>query len=280
MANEEQLEYWNGEAGQRWADEDERMAQLLAPIAEALLDHVEPAPGISALDIGCGGGSQSLLLAERIGAGGSVLGVDISGPMLEVARQRKPGADCAALQFLQVDASSHAFEPASVDLLFSRFGVMFFDDPAAAFTNLHRSLKPGGRLGACCWQAARDNDWAWLPLQAALQHVPPPAATDPHAPGPFAFADAARVESVLADAGFIDIKVTPHPVQMRFGSGGDLRVTCEEVVGIGPVARLLMDQPAEVKGRVVETVAEVMAPLFSDGYLQLGGNVWFVTAFR
>lgn len=278
MANEQQHEYWNGEAGARWAAEDATMAKLLDPIARDLLAHVQPEPGSHAIDIGCGGGSQSVLLAEHIGAGGSVLGVDISAPMLEIARGRGQPEDAAALTFLQADAATWAFDAASFDLLFSRFGVMFFDDPIAAFSNMRRALKADARLGFCCWQAMRDNQWTLLPVQAALRHVPAPESPDPHAPGPFAFADPQRLESILAASGFGDIAIAPHSVEMTFGSGNGLRETVTELMMVGPVARLLAEQSPEVKARVVDDAAEALAPFFRDGKLALGGAVWLVTA--
>ncbi len=280
MSNQEQIDYWNGEAGERWAQEDDRMARLLRPVAEALLDHIKPEPGIRAIDIGCGGGSQSVLLAERLGGTGHVLGVDISGPLLGVARDktRAQFPEYAELEFLQADAAEHAFDPASADLLFSRFGVMFFDDPTAAFSNMRSALKHGGRLGFSCWQSVKENQWVREPLQAALQHVPPPEKPDPHAPGPFAFADDSRVTSILADSGFTDINLAPREIDMVFGDGGSLKQTVAELVGIGPVARLLMGEDDAVRARVVDAVTEVMEPHFRDGTLHMKGAVWFVTA--
>ncbi|PLW68576.1 class I SAM-dependent methyltransferase [Pseudohalioglobus lutimaris] len=278
MANEQQHEYWNGEAGARWAAEDETMATLLRPVAQDLLAHLQPEPGSYAVDIGCGGGSQSVLLAESIGAGGEVLGVDISAPMLEIARGRDLPANAAALSFLETDAATYAFDPGSVDLLFSRFGVMFFDDPVAAFSNMRYALKDDGRLGFCCWQAMKDNQWTLLPVQAALRHIAPPESPDPHAPGPFALADPQRLESILAASGFGDIVIAPHAVNMNFGSGGGLRETVAELMAVGPVSRLLVDQPAETIARVVDEGAQVMEPFYTDGKLKLAGAVWFVTA--
>lgn len=280
MSNQEQIDYWNGEAGERWARDDERMARLLEPIAVRLLDHMEPLRGLQAIDIGCGGGSQSVLLAERLGASGRLVGVDVSGPLLSVARQRSRALPegCADITFVQADASSHAFDPASVDLLFSRFGVMFFDDPTAAFRNLRTVLRDNGRLGFCCWQALQENAWVREPLAAALPHLPPPEAPDPHAPGPFAFADQARVGAILRDSGFANVRLESVATEMRFGEGGDLGQTSADLVNIGPVSRLLQGQPDAVRQRVVEAVTEVMAPYFFDGALRLQGAVWFVTA--
>ena len=176
MSNAEQIEYWNGEAGKRWAQDDDTMARLLGPITEALLEHAAVEGSQHALDVGCGGGSQSLLLAQRLGTGARVLGVDISAPMLEVAaaKAETPAGGRAALQFTRADASEHDFGPDRFDLVFSRFGVMFFADPEGAFGNLRRAMLPGAKLAFCCWQPLKENAWTWIPLQAALQHLPPP----------------------------------------------------------------------------------------------------------
>lgn len=280
MNNKEQIDYWNGEAGERWAIEDERMAGLLEPIAMRLLEQLAPRQGLHAIDIGCGGGSQSVLLAERLGDAGQVLGVDVSGPLLNVARQRAEAlpSGCAKLAFLQADASSYSFDPASADLLFSRFGVMFFDDPVTAFTNLRTALREDGRLGFCCWQGLQHNEWVREPLKAALVHVPAPEKADPHAPGPFAFADDTRVAAILGDSGFGNIRIEGTEVELAFGNGGNLRQTCAELVNIGPVSRLLQDQAETVRQCVVDAVAEAMAPHFGDGRLRLDGAVWLVTA--
>ncbi|MEE4193545.1 MAG: methyltransferase domain-containing protein [Halieaceae bacterium] len=276
-ANSEQIDYWNGEAGERWASYDDMMSRLLAPIAELLLDHAPPAGARAALDVGCGGGSQSLLLAQRLGAGAKVTGVDISAPLLEVARRRAEQVE-AELEFLQADAAAHEFAAGSFDLLFSRFGVMFFDNPEAAFTNLHRALAPGAPLLFCCWQALKDNPWVWLALQAALQHIPPPPPPQPGEPGPFAFADPDRVRGILAGAGFQDIDIRPQPITLHWGEGETLADQVRELVQIGPVGRLLADQPKDVRETVRESIAEVLAPYYDGDTLVLEGATWFVSA--
>lgn len=278
-ANAEMIEYWNGEAGKRWAQLDNMMARLLAPIAEALIEHGDVGDYRSAVDVGCGGGSQSLLLAERLGPGASVTGVDISEPLLEVARQRAASAGNAArMEFVHADASQHSFAADSFDLLFSRFGVMFFDDPEGAFANLHRAMVPGGKLLFSCWQSMQDNPWVWLTVQAALEHLPPPPAPEPGEPGPFSFADPARVEAILTGAGFSDVAVDHHAVTMRWSEGSGLEENVERLLQIGPVSRLLMDQPEDVRARVSASVVDVLAPHYDGGALNLPGATWFVTA--
>ena len=279
-ANEEQLAYWNGEAGERWAQQDEMMARLLKPIAVDLLDHADLAGCSSAIDVGCGGGSQSVLLAQRLGPGARVLGVDISGPLLRVARERAAAAsdDTAALKFLEADASSYPFEPGAYDLLFSRFGVMFFDDPLGAFRNLRAALSDRGRLAFCCWQSLQDNPWTWLSVQAALRFVPPPEPVDPDEPGPFAFANPARLEGILREAGFDNIGIMHHDVNMRWAAADTLEENVTGMMQIGPVSRLLMDQGDDVKGQVKEAVIDVMREFYDGKALNLPGATWLVSA--
>jgi SAM-dependent methyltransferase len=279
-ANAEQVEYWNGEAGERWAQQDEMMAKLLQPIAVDLLDHADLAGCSSAIDVGCGGGSQSLLLAQRLGPGARVLGVDISGPLLRVARERAEAAseDTAALKFVQADAASHAFDPGAHDLLFSRFGVMFFDDPLAAFSNLRAALNDRGRLAFVCWQSLQDNPWVWLSVQAALRFVPPPDPMDPEAPGPFAFANPARLEGILREAGFDNVAITHHEVTMRWAAADTLEGNVAGMIQIGPVSSLLTDQGDDVRRQVEEAVIDLMREFYDGKALNLPGATWLVTA--
>ncbi len=280
MRNEEQINYWNGEAGRRWAAEDERMARLLRPVTLALLDHLQPQAGIRAVDIGCGGGSQSVLLAERLGDGGRVQGVDISAPLLDVAKAKLADvpAAYAAIEFLQADAAIHDFNPGSVDLVFSRFGVMFFDDPVAAFRNLREAMHETGRVGFCCWRSLRDNAWAWEPLQAALRHISPPEPSEPHAPGPFALADPERCRDILQQAGFSNISLVPFSTEMVFGESAGLRHNVEDLARIGPISRLLAEQTPAILSLILEDITESLAPYYKDEALRLPGSVWFVTA--
>ncbi len=280
MNNAEQISYWNGEAGQRWAERDDLMARLLAPLADALLDHAGIEGSQRALDIGCGGGSQSLALAQRLGADASVLGVDVSTPLLEVARRKidSEGSGHARLDFLLADAADYAFEPASFDLLFSRFGVMFFTDPEMAFRNLRQALRPDGRLVFCCWQSLADNDWVRIPLQAALQHLPAPVMLDPSEPGPFAFADADRVRRILQSSGFSAIDIHSHRPRINFGESPSVLDSAREITMIGPVSRLMAEQPAETLEAVFTSVAAALEPFYQQGQVSLPGAVWFVSA--
>ena len=198
--NADQATYWNGPGGRRWVDRQSLQDVVLAPVSEVLLDRAEVAAGERAIDIGCGCGGTSIELARRVGPEGHVLGVDISEPMLARARELAPPS--LSLEFVLADATVHRFEPARADLLFSRFGVMFFADPALSFVNMRKALRPNGRVVLACWREPRKNPWMILPLQEAYKHVPRLPEVGPEDPGPFAFAREEKFRRILSEAGF------------------------------------------------------------------------------
>jgi SAM-dependent methyltransferase len=208
-SNIAQIEYWNTKAGETWAKFQEALDRQIETLGLAAMDTLRPEKGEHIIDIGCGCGQTSLDLGSRVGAAGSVVGVDISKPMLEVARHRPRPAPNLRVTFELLDAQSDDLGHGRFDAAFSRFGVMFFSDPVAAFTNIRESLKRSGRLVFVCWRPLNQNPWMREPLEAALPLLPPIAPFDPMAPGPFAFADAGRVQSILAEAGFGSVKVSP-----------------------------------------------------------------------
>jgi SAM-dependent methyltransferase len=249
MPNEQMSEYWNGPAGERWSKAQDRIDQHLGLITDALIAFAQPKEGESVLDIGCGGGTTALMLRERVGPEGAVTGIDISAPNLAVARARAH-AGMADLALVEADAATYDFQPV-FDLAFSRFGVMFFDDPAAAFANIRKALVRDGRVAFVCWRAMKENDWARVPFEAAKHLLPPQPPMEPHAPGPFAFADGDRVGALLAQAGYRDIVVKPHDTTVHLGATVDEAVT--EALTIGPLARAAseLDDPARDKIRAV-----------------------------
>jgi SAM-dependent methyltransferase len=193
MANEEQNRLWNEMNAARWARFRAPLQRALAPFGEAALRALAPRAGEAALDVGCGYGDMTVALAR---ATGFALGVDISKPFLEIAR----GEATAGATYLLADAQTHAFDR-QFDLLFSRFGLMFFEDPGAAFANLRRALRPGARFSAVVWGPWQENEWVTLPLRALREDVAD--APDPaKGPGPFALGDAARLTALLEGAGF------------------------------------------------------------------------------
>lgn len=273
--NASQVADWNGTVGERWAAEQERTDQLIRAFGDAALAAAKALPGEAVLDVGCGCGDTSLSLADAVGASGRVVGVDVSGPMLAVAGQRAAGR--ANLSFAEADAS-RASLPGPFDLMFSRFGVMFFDDPPAAFTQLRKALKPGARLAFACWAAPQDNPWAALPAQAARKasglNLPP---ADPTAPGPFAFADKDRVHGILAAAGFTGISFQPFEAPMYLGSSP--RSAAEGAVRIGPASRVAREAGPDKLPGIVDAIESALAPHAApDGAIALPGRTWIVTA--
>jgi len=232
-----------------------------------------PAPGEQVVDVGCGCGDTSLELGRRVGPEGGVLGLDISAPMLEVARGRAMASGAHNLDFQEADAQVAAL-PDDRDAVFSRFGVMFFADPAAAFANLRRSLRPGGRLAFVCWRSLAENLWMRLPAETAAGLVPPAPPPEPGAPGPFAFADPERVRGILAGAGFTGIEITPHDEAI---GGLDLDATVEMSFRVGPLGAILREQP-DLAPVLRERVREAVRPWMRHGAVYMPSATWLVSA--
>ncbi len=283
IKNATQIEFWNGETGQNWVSHDALMEAMLQPLGEAVMDSLSPKSGEHVLDIGCGCGHTSLSLADRVGAEGSVTGIDISAPMLAVASQlaAEHSAGYKSVQFLEADAQTHRFTPESYDAAFSRFGVMFFEDPVAAFTNLRASLRPSGRLAFCCWQPRAVNPFMTVPAMAALELLPAPPEIPPRTPGPFAFEEADYVAEILTEAGFEHVAVTPLRQPLTFGRGMSLEDIVERLVEIGPIAQMVREAPEDLQQPVRDKVVDAVAPFYQAGAgMTLEGQFWLVTAKR
>jgi len=270
--NAAQAAYWNDVAGRSWAEFQEGLDRQAAPLGRRAMAALAPAPGERILDIGCGAGQTSLELAQAVGAGGSVLGVDLSEPLLAIARRRAAGVE--GLEVRQGDAQTFPFAPGAFDAAFSRFGVMFFEDPAAAFANIRRALKPAGRLAFVCWRKPDENPIMRLPMEAAGSLVPAPSPPEPGAPGPFAFADPDRVRGILAGAGFADVELTPH--DEKVGSG-DLETALALALRIGPLGAILRDNPG-LREPVLPRVRAALARHDGPDGPKLDAAVWTVTA--
>jgi len=281
MQNKSQIEFWNGDTGRNWVAYDALMEAMLKPIGETVLDVFQFLPHARALDIGCGCGHPTLSLATRIGPGGSVTGVDISAPMLSVAHELTATNEHkgASINFLEVDAQVHPFEPGNFEHVFSRFGVMFFEDPIAAFRNIHHALTASGTLAFCCWQSRTVNPFMTVPAQAALELLPDPPEMPPRAPGPFAFAEPDYVDSILSQSGFSNIDITSLSHDLVFGAGLPLSEIVEHLVKIGPIAQMVREAPDALQQPVRERVATALTPFFTEnGGINLEGNFWQVTA--
>lgn len=270
---------WNGDSGDRWAANLARLDVMLEDFGNAAIRAANAQPGEQILDIGCGSGTSTFPLAERVGPGGHVLGVDISGQLVEVARAAAPAG--APVEFLCADAATAPLQGGSFDLLFSRFGVMFFDDPVAAFTHMRRALKPGGRLAFVCWRGAQENDWVRLPM-AAIRDIVEPVPADPTAPGPFAFGDRQRLADILAAAGFTAIDIAPFDATISYGRGATREEAVDDALDmafqVGPLARALADQPDDIREKAAVAVRAAFAKRPGETSVLIDGAAWIVTA--
>ena len=274
MANADMVDYWNGRPADVWVTEAERFDTMLAPFGRQLLASAVLKPGQRVLDVGCGNGAISLEAARAVRPGGRVTGLDLSAPMLGVARRRaeEQGVD---VDFVRDDAQTASFDQL-FDVVVSRFGVMFFDDPGIAFANLANTTRPGGRLCFVCWQEMFANEWIAVPAMAMVPHVGIPELPEPGAPGPFALADAQRTRGLLESAGWSAVTVAEHKDGMRIGCDP------EDVV-----AFMLSDEMGRrlVEGKDPEAVRagtkaslEALQPHATPEGVVLGGVYWVVTA--
>ena len=272
--NADQIAYWNGEAGKRWVDQQSRLDAMLAPISDAALAVADAKSGERVVDIGCGCGDTSIKLASTVGAAGRVLGADVSAPMLQLATHR--AGISKTLAFTEADAATHQFESGAFDLLFSRFGVMFFADPDAAFANMRKALAKTGRAAFVCWRDWRDNEWVRVPILAVRPHVPPQPQLGPEDPGPFSFADPSRIRRILANAGFDAITLRPFDVKVEIGSSLDDATSY--LLEFGPVSRALTDASPAQKEQAIASLRGSLAPHAATTPIKLGAAVWLVTA--
>ncbi len=277
--NAAQIESWNTRSGLRWAAFQAQLDAMLGPLTATVLAAASPRRDERVLDIGCGCGATLLALAEAVGAGGQVLGVDVSAPMLAIAERRLRNSGLRQVRIVRADAASHPFAPGGTDLVFSRFGVMFFDDPVSAFRALRNALRPGGRLAFACWQPLAVNDWMGLPAAAVRPLVGAQPPDEPDAPGPFAFARADRVRAILDAAGFVNAAIRPEAIQLRLGGAHELAAATDFAAQVGPAAAMLAtatDPGVAARGRAA--IAACLASHAKADGIVLDGAIWIVTA--
>jgi SAM-dependent methyltransferase len=269
-----QIEYWNGAGGERFARSQEAIDRSMAKITEAAIAFAAPQTDERVLDIGCGCGTSTFRLREKVGPNGVTAGVDVSKVMLNVARARAAAAN-ADVAFVEDDASKHDFQPV-FDLVFSRFGVMFFADPVAAFANIRTALTKTGRLVFVCWRSLPENFWAYAPLMAAKPFLPPMDPPDPHAPGPFAFADGDRLHRILSGAGFNTITI--EKLDTTMGMGANAEEASAEAMNIGPVSRAAAELDEPTRDKIRAALAEAFAEYKTPEGIMPPAACWLVRA--
>jgi SAM-dependent methyltransferase len=276
--NDEQIKHWNEVAGPVWVERQDALDRMIGSFSEQAIDRTTSfTAGESVLDVGCGTGQTTVEIARRVAPNGRVVGLDISKPMLAAARQRPTPPGAVAIEFREGDAQVAPIERAAFDVVFSRFGVMFFADPVAAFKNLRGALRPTGRLAFLCWQPLARNPWVAGPMQAIAGVLPLPAPPPPGAPGPFSLGDPDRVKDILASAGFRNVALEGIDGDLNVG---DSRVepTVEFLMNLGPCATLLKGAPPETVEKARSTLRTYFEGIAENGKVRQRGSTWFVTA--
>ncbi|WP_249010565.1 class I SAM-dependent methyltransferase [Conexibacter sp. DBS9H8] len=283
IVNTQQEQFWNDVAGPLWVAAEDQTERQTAPFGEAALARAAPAPGEAVLDVGCGCGATTAALAVAAGVAGRVVGVDLSAPMLARAAQRvadQPGV--AQVEFRRVDAQVADLGPDAFDLVFSRFGVMFFADPVAGFGNLRRALAPGGRLVFVCWQTPTANPWMAVVNRGAAEIYGLEAP--PHdAPGPFSLADRSRLERILKAAGFVEVEVAPHELVLHLGAGQPVGDWVHERLMMGPARTMYLEESPDRQREVRDLLSVRVDPFRIDAAdltagLELPAAAWIVEA--
>ncbi len=274
--NAAQAEYWQGQGGERWSIHKAPHDTMLAPLTEKVFDAVGFAPGQRVLDLGCGTGATTFEIARRIAPTGSVTGIDFSETLLALAREQAAVEPNLPIAFQFADAETHAFTPGSFDVAFSRIGVMFYADPAAAFANIRRALISGGRLAFVCWREVRANTWASVTIGIARRHIELPPRPGPEDPGPYSFRDPERVRRILTEAGWSAIAIEELDADAYMGA--DLNEAVANFLAMGPIASQVQAAPQDKREAIAAELRATLPEYVTARGVIMHAATWMVTA--
>jgi ubiquinone/menaquinone biosynthesis C-methylase UbiE len=277
--NQEQRGYWADVGPQMYEQHADRFEAMAAPFGQAMLDAPHLRPGDRVLDVGCGHAAATIEAARRVGPAGRVVGIDISAGMLDTARRRVAAAGLDTVGLLEADAQVHAFDPGSFDAVISRFGTMFFEDPGAAFGNLARALRPGGRLAFVAWQDPFKSEWIAVALGAVVPLLGcPPQLGTPGAPGPWAFADGDRLEGLLTSGGFRDVTLETVTRRQRIAADADDAVGF--IMSLPESQQMFAGAPDDTVAAATAAVRAAFAPHAGPDGVVVNASAWLVSAHR
>jgi len=271
--NEEQTQLWNGIAGRAWVAAQPLLDRVLKPFEDLLVKAVAAKSARRVLDVGCGTGATTLAIAELLGANGRCIGIDVSEPMIALARTRAERVDSTA-HFICADAQIHAFEPADFHMVVSRFGVMFFDDPVGAFANLRHTAKDGAELRFLAWRSPAENPFMTTAERAAAPLLPNIPTREPDLPGQFAFADRRRLTRILEESGWNEIDIRPLDVSCNFP---EKELVCY-FTQLGPLGRVLHEADEQTRTRMIEEVRAAFATYVHGDEVRFDAAGWMVGA--
>ena len=270
------LAFWNGKGGNTWVARQKHTDITLTPVTDALIAFAAPCAGEKVVDIGCGCGAPTLEFARAVGPLGRVAALDISGPMLAEGERRASATGIANVDWRQADPASTTLD--EYDLLTSAFGVMFFGDRVAAFTNMRHSAAPDARMALVCWRALAENPWMEVPMIAAAQHLPPRPKPVPNAPGMFAFADPAHVTEVLTEAGWAPPRFEKLDMDLDIAAGRGLEEAVIQSTQIGAVNSWLRNQPHDVVSAAIASLRDALAPYADGASVRLPSAMWLISS--
>ncbi|MGT2431847.1 class I SAM-dependent methyltransferase [Cupriavidus basilensis] len=273
QTDNEQMALWNGRAGRAWVESQALLDQMFKPFENLLAEVARAGSWRRVLDVGCGTGGTTLAVARQLGAKGHCTGIDISEPMIAAARARARQEDTTA-SFIRADAQTHAFAPASFDMIISRLGVMFFDNPVLAFANLRRAASGDAGLRCLAWRSAAENPFMTTAERAAAPLLPNLPARQPGAPGQFAFADRHRVASILEESGWAAIDIQPIDVECTLPENA----LTGYLTRLGPVGLVLEDADERTRAQVIDTVRAAFDPYVHGEEVRYTAACWMVSA--
>lgn len=278
--NKNQRDFWSGKGGDIWVERQNAMDTMLSHLGEAALNKLNLNEGENVLDIGCGCGHTTLNIAKRISPDGQVTGLDISEPMLKRAKESANEMSISNASFNCVDVQTDDIGEEVYSAAFSRFGVMFFEDPIAAFRNINKSLITGASLSFVCWQSPALNPWQSLFIEAVKKYVDLPSPP-PRSPSPFAFMESEYVTSILEENDFQNIKIEGHEAEVNMFSGRSLSDSVKDYISINPVVSgMLKDSTEQEKTEIINSAIEAFSPYYSAKGLMFPSATWLVTTTK
>ena len=275
--NIKQRQFWSGAGGDVWVNKQREMDIMLNPLGDRVIERLDLKSDAKIIDIGCGCGATTLEIAKKI-TQGEILGVDISEPMLDKATETAKEMSLSNISFEVKDVQVDVMPLNYFDIAFSRFGVMFFEDPFEAFKNIHSSLKEDGLLSFVCWQNASLNPWQSLSIQVIKEFLDLPAPA-PKSPGPFAFEDKTYLEEILRESGFKGLETLDNQEDIVMFSGKSIREACEDYLTINPVVtEMLKNSKPELTEEILEALVIKFSNFHQNDGLLFPSATWIVTA--